>query len=105
MVGRAEYKGLECDNGFDRLTIRIPESVDLYPGDYGGCSGGGVWTTAMFKDKPSDPDESIEVFPLLMGIAYVQFEALDEHREIVANGPKSLASLKQLSSAMIPLTP
>jgi|GEM_PF-706401 len=96
MVGRAEYKGLESDNGFDRLTIKIPESVDLYPGDYGGCSGGGIWTTGMFKDKPSEPDESIEVFPLLMGIAYVQFEARDGYIEIVANGPKSLASLKKI---------
>jgi hypothetical protein len=99
LVAQADYEDLEVENEFDVPTLNINASTSPLPGDYSGCSGGGVWLCSLAKN-PSIGDKSLGItWPVLVGVAYYQGDLIDGRRDILANGPKSLAKLKALQEA------
>lgn len=94
LVGQAGFISLDRIEGdFDILSLSINSRESPFATDYGGCSGGGVWTSSLAKD-PRVGDESLEIPPaLLVGVMYYQSAEVDGRRNILANGPNSLTKV------------
>ena len=94
LVGQANFVRLVAgEDDFDILTLSINSGEPPFAMDYGGCSGGGVWASALAKD-PAIGDESLDISPaLLAGVIYYQSPEIDRRRDILANGPGSLTKI------------
>jgi len=102
-LGEATYKNREIRGEFDFVTLRLLAGQYLFPSDYGGVSGGGVWWLPLVMD----PDVGVSTMhyeaPILAGVPFYQREIKDGEREIVCHGPESIyvraaAKLREVSS-------
>jgi hypothetical protein len=100
LLGEATYKKREIRGDFDFVTLELIAGQYLFPSDYGGASGGGIWLLPLAMN----PDVGVSTMsyeaPILVGVPFYQRGMRDGVREIVCHGPESIylracAKLKQ----------
>ena len=90
LIAEIDFKALTRRGEFDYLTLDARSGESLFPRDYEGVSGGGIWFSPLVIDEQNNL--TIERCRL-MGVAYFQKQLIDGHREILAHGPLSIERL------------
>jgi hypothetical protein len=89
-VGAAVFQGAENRDPFDYVILKIDAGEEVFPSNYGGVSGGGIWLLSLTVD-PDRGKETIDYeAPFLCGVAFFQGPLLQKQRLITGHGPKSL---------------
>jgi hypothetical protein len=95
LIAEAGYGGTIERGDLDILRLVLLAGKNPFPRNYKGVSGGPVWTSALTMEYGA-PLTTSEFTPChLAGIVYYQGDLSEEgdSRELLANGPRSLASL------------
>jgi hypothetical protein len=96
LIAQAGYMSLTDRGDLDILRLILKAGDDPFPINYGGVSGGGAWVSALTSEGPDADPSTIELTPChLAGVVFYQgdLDADNRSREILANGPRTLASL------------
>jgi hypothetical protein len=74
--------------GFDYFDFDVDLSFSAIPRDFGGVSGGGLWSVLIYYSEQTRKVESLKT---LEGVAFYQLPVKDNHRIIRCHGPQSIA--------------
>jgi len=87
-VGEATFIRRYKQQNFDYLQISMSCSGGVYPRDFKGMSGGGVWIIPFSSE--GDPKTIRHEKPILIGVSFYQSDANGEERIIVSHGFDSI---------------
>ena len=76
-------------DGFDYLDYEIDLSFPEVPRNFGGVSGGGVWSVYLYCSQEGEIDWKMSFH----GTAFYQLPIVDEHRPIRCHGPNSIRAV------------
>jgi len=74
-------------NGFDYLDVKASLGSKGLPNEFGGVSGGGLWTAMFYENGESN---QIDVEVRLEGVAFYQLEDAQDGRITRCHGPESI---------------
>ena len=74
------------DDGFDYITFDVHAGINKFPGDYGGMSGGGIWTVRV-EEMPNGSRHPAQI---LQGVSFYQTTPESGHSKLIGHGPQSI---------------